>query len=112
MNLLHWVVLILDAQEAAASKLVDQQVCRKQIVTRFLNLRATNERDRSKWAAVVDESFVMTLPITPYRYFPRTGINHSLRLVAGITAAMVDAASLQVSTRHHRLLCELSTQRG
>lgn len=83
-------------QEAAASKLMEQQQVRRQLVTLFLHLRATNERDRSKWAAVLDEAFVMTLPITPYRYFPRTGVNHSLRLVSGITGAMVDAASLQV----------------
>jgi hypothetical protein len=91
-------------QEAAASKLMEQQQVRRQLVTLFLHLRATNERDRSKWAAVLDEAFVMTLPITPYRYFPRTGVNHSLRLVSGITGAMVDAASLQVGPSRHSFL--------
>ena len=37
----------------------------------MLSYRAANVRDREKWVAILDEGFVFTLPITPYRYITR-----------------------------------------
>lgn len=34
----------------------------------MLSYRAANVRDREKWAAILDEGFVFTMPITPYRW--------------------------------------------
>ena len=39
----------------------------------MLSYRAANVRDRDKWAAILDEGFVFTLPITPYRSFQKVG---------------------------------------
>jgi hypothetical protein len=34
----------------------------------MLTYRAANLRDREKWLAILDEGFIFTLPLTPYRY--------------------------------------------
>ena len=47
----------------------------------MLSYRAANVRDREKWAAILDEGFVFTLPITPYRYLERQWLyQHLLRI--------------------------------
>lgn len=60
----------------------------------FLTYRENNCRDRSLWAALLDENIVMTLPITPYRSFPRADIQGASRVVRGIDAVMADTSSL------------------
>jgi hypothetical protein len=50
-------------------------------------------RDREKWMAILDEGFVFTLPITPYRSFHKGDIVSSSRVVVGIDAMIADAAS-------------------
>ena len=60
----------------------------------MLSYRAANMRDREKWMAILDESFVFTLPITPYRSFHKSDIVSSSRVIVGIDAAIADAASL------------------
>lgn len=47
---------------------------RKQALQAFLHYRSTDERDRAKWASVLEEGFTLTLPITPYRFFPRSEV--------------------------------------
>ena len=44
-----------------------QHIIRKNAVRLMLSYRAANVRDRDKWVAILDEGFVFTLPITPYR---------------------------------------------
>lgn len=44
-----------------------QHIIRKNAVRLMLSYRAANVRDREKWVAILDEGFVFTLPITPYR---------------------------------------------
>jgi hypothetical protein len=71
-----------------------QQTVRKQIVQQFLVYRARNCRERERWAAILDESFVFTIPITPFRSFHRNEIQGSHRVVRGIDAMMGECASL------------------
>jgi hypothetical protein len=67
---------------------------RKQIVQQFLVYRARNCRERERWAAILDEAFVFTIPITPFRSFHRKEIQGSHRVVRGIDAMMAECASL------------------
>lgn len=48
---------------------LSQQDLRKNAVRLFLSYRAANVQDVNKWATILDENFVFTIPITPYRAF-------------------------------------------
>jgi hypothetical protein len=60
----------------------------------MLSYRAANIQDREKWAAILDESFIFTLPITPYRSFHKSDIVNSSRVLVGIDAVISDTSSL------------------
>jgi len=72
----------------------ETQMIRKNVVRLLLSYRSTNMRDREKWAVILDESFQLTLPITPYRSFPKHNIVNSSHVVTGIDAVIADTASL------------------
>ncbi len=55
-------------------------------------------RSRLQWAAILDERFVLTLPITPFRYFHKSEIKDGRRVVSGIDAVIADTASLNLMT--------------
>lgn len=75
-------------------RIYDTHVIRKNAVRLMLTYRAANIQDREKWAAILDESFIFTLPITPYRNFHKSDIVNSVRMLVGIDAAIADTASL------------------
>jgi hypothetical protein len=75
-------------------RIYDTHVLRKNAVRLMLSYRAGNIQERDKWAAILDESFIFTLPITPYRSFHKADIVNSGRMVVGIDAAILDTASL------------------
>lgn len=77
--------------------MINKNVIRKNAVRLFLSYRAANMRDREKWSAILDESFVFTLPITPYRSFHKADIVSSSRVLVGIDAAIADVASLALA---------------
>lgn len=56
--------------------------------------RAIGELSREKWASILDESFILFLPITPYRLFPISEVINGRREVRGIDAVIEDTASL------------------
>ena len=75
-------------------RIYDTQVVRKNAVRLMLTYHAVNIQQRQKWAAILDESFSFSLPITPYRHFHKTEIVNSGRILVGIDAVISDAASL------------------
>jgi hypothetical protein len=80
-----------------------------------LSYRAANLRDREKWGSILDESFVLTLPITPYRSFRRSDIVSSYQVLVGIDTAITDANSLALmveSIGQDSLLWKESIKRG
>lgn len=81
-------------RRALGERIYDTHIIRKNAVRLMLSYRAANVRDRDKWAAILDEGFVFTLPITPYRSFQKGDIVSSSRVIVGIDAAIADAASL------------------
>ena len=84
----------LRERRALGERIYDTHVIRKNAVRLLLSYRAANVRDRDKWAAILDEGFVFTLPITPYRSFQKGEIMSSNRVVVGIDATIADVASL------------------
>ena len=60
----------------------------------FLSYRSDNMRDRSKWESILEENVVLTLPITPFRYFHKNDIKSGFRIVCGIDGIMRDTKSL------------------
>ena len=52
--------------------------------------------DPSRWRAVLEETFQLILPITPYRSFPPAEVIGGQRRVVGIDALINDTASLAV----------------
>ena len=81
-------------QRSIGMRILETQTIRKNVVRLLLSYRSTNMRDRDKWAVILDESFQMTLPITPYRSFPKHNIVNSSHVVTGIDAVIADTASL------------------
>jgi len=79
---------------ALGIRIFETQQMRKNTVRLYLSYRAVNMRERDKWANILDDSFQLILPITPYRSFPKGTIINSSRVVIGIDAAMADTASL------------------
>lgn len=84
------------AKDVLASRALEEVHHRNTVVHSFLHCRARDERDRRKWAQVLDEDCVLTLPITPYRFFPRGEVHKGVRVVQGLDAVMADASSLRL----------------
>ena len=69
----------------------------------MLHYHAAGEPDREKWAAVLDESFILVQPVIrdsrglPVRAFhPSERVFNNERVVVGIDGMMYDTASLAV----------------
>ena len=75
-------------------RIYDTQIVRKNAVRLMLTYQAANIQERQKWAAILDESFFFSLPITPYRHFHKAEIVNTGRVLVGIDAIISDAASL------------------
>jgi len=52
--------------------------------------------NRKKWSQLVDENFILRMPMTPYRYFPVSDVVNDERYVKGIDGLIRDTASLAV----------------
>lgn len=61
---------LVQDRATSASRLVEQQKIRVDVLLAYFALRRQCERRRDLWAGVCEESVICTLPITPYRSFP------------------------------------------
>lgn len=97
-ELLDKMKAVNDVEEAErhtyGQKIYRMDHARKEVVRQFLECRGSNCRDRETWAALVEEDFELTLPITPYRSFPRSEIQGCNRVVRGLRALLADTCSL------------------
>jgi hypothetical protein len=75
-------------------RIYETQNARKNAVRLFLNYRASNVRDFDKWSAILNESFQLKIPITPFRSFHKGNIVDNSRIVTGIDGVIADSASL------------------
>lgn len=75
------------------ARLAEQVTLRKQVLQTFFNYRAKGELSYNIWKSILDESFEMTLPITPYRTFAPLQVFQCRRHVKGIKDLISDTAS-------------------
>mmetsp|Transcript_1668 Transcript_1668/g.4313 ORF Transcript_1668/g.4313 Transcript_1668/m.4313 type:complete len:568 (-) Transcript_1668:166-1869(-) len=90
---------LVTERAGAASILVEMNNTRTEVLMSFFALRSANEKRRSLWASILDEScFTCVLPVTPYRSFPASEVQVSKcqRTILGIDGMMSDTASLHV----------------
>lgn len=79
-----------------ASRLAETSSVRKRVLKEVLQHRVMGNLDTVFWSNVLDENFVLVLPITPYRSFPPIEVTDGERRVHGVNAVLMDVASLLV----------------
>mmetsp|Transcript_17819 Transcript_17819/g.16089 ORF Transcript_17819/g.16089 Transcript_17819/m.16089 type:complete len:690 (-) Transcript_17819:567-2636(-) len=77
----------------ALAKLAEKITTRQQVLITMLQFRAQGEQDANKWKTIVDESFLLLLPITPYYSFPPYEVMDYQRHIHGIDALISDTAA-------------------
>eukprot|EP01036_Dinobryon_divergens_P026503 gene26503-35166_t len=80
-------------RKASLSKLADQTILRKKVLQQMFFFRSIGELDPAKWNSILDESFTLVMPITPYRSFPPSEVIEGQRHIKGIQAVILDTAS-------------------
>ncbi|GKY99289.1 hypothetical protein MPSEU_000884000 [Mayamaea pseudoterrestris] len=71
----------------------EQKEVRFRVIEEFLKLRGTNEASISRWSAILDEHFSLTLPATHYRNMVHSGANTE-QVIKGVSDCMADASHL------------------
>jgi len=86
------------AQERALAATMERErlSVRRLVVRQMLDLRASGNADATEWRRLLDDRFVCTLPITPFRSFQQAEILHSSRVLRGVDAFIADVRSLAV----------------
>eukprot|EP00536_Pseudo-nitzschia_multiseries_P016975 jgi/Psemu1/292789/fgenesh1_pg.1318_\ len=72
------------------------QKVRRAVVQTVLDYHSGNERDPSKWNVLLENSFWMKSPVTPFRCFRRSEVDGDSRIVRGVDGMICDAASVAV----------------
>lgn len=73
----------------------DNSVARLKTLEEFLKLRCGGTfASRSQLQRYLEETFVMTLPLTPYRVYPESQAQGQQRVVVGIDAVVEDITSI------------------
>ena len=87
-----------DASEAqkkqAAQRDLEQREVRFRVSEEFLKLRGRNESNSSRWAAILDDDFNLTLPVTRYREMVSDDCASGQQQLVGVAAIMADASRL------------------
>jgi hypothetical protein len=69
---------------------LEQREVRFRVIEEFLKLRGRNEVNFARWAAILEENFSLTLPMTDFREMTRTG-NDYAQVLSGVSEAMADS---------------------
>jgi len=67
---------------------------RKESIASFLRLRSEGCTSPSHWQAILVDTFELTLPITPYRDFPKSEALGTTRIVRGVGGVIMDQHSI------------------
>lgn len=79
----------------AAQRELEQREVRFRVIEEFLKLRARNERNFSRWAAILEDRFTFTLPLTDFRDMVQSESSNGFeQVLTGVTEAMEDANHL------------------
>lgn len=94
--MVHTKDLELGERKLIAENLQNQQSQKRSAAVNFLNYRANNVRSKSQWAEVASDDVALLLPITPYRYFPKSEVSDGRRKLRGLEALVIDSASINL----------------
>lgn len=83
-------------RRVAIQHLAEMQNVRRGVVRTFLRFHSSFETDFRKWETILEESFWLKQPVTPYRSFRRTEIEQDCRISRGVEGMVADAASVSV----------------
>jgi hypothetical protein len=61
-------------RRVSMQKMLEIQKVRRSVIQTVLHYHAVNERDPDKWNALLEESFWLKQPVTPFRSFRRSGV--------------------------------------
>jgi hypothetical protein len=61
-------------RRVAIQHLAEMQNVRRGVIRSFLRYHSNYERDKRKWETILDDTFWLKQPVTPYRYFRRSEI--------------------------------------
>lgn len=79
----------------AAQRELEQREVRFRVIEEFLKLRGRNEPNFARWAAILEDGFSLTLPVTSFRKMVATGAGNEFgQVLDGVTNAMADASNL------------------
>jgi hypothetical protein len=63
-------------RRVAIQHLAEMQNVRRAVIRSFLQFHAGNERDKRKWTTLLEDDVWLKQPVTPYRSFRRSEIEH------------------------------------
>lgn len=63
-------------RRVAIQHLAEMQNVRRAVIRSFLLFHSSNERDRRKWTTLLEDDVWLKQPVTPYRSFRRSEIEH------------------------------------
>lgn len=63
-------------RRVAIQHLAEMQNVRRAVIRSFLQFHSSNERDRRKWCTLLEDDVWLKQPVTPYRSFRRSEIEH------------------------------------
>jgi PAS domain-containing protein len=78
------------------SKLAEQNRIRKRVLETLFLYRSNCETDPECWEALLEDNFVMSMPITPYRSFSPYQVSNGQRHVEGVQEMIIDTLSLDL----------------
>jgi hypothetical protein len=82
----------------SAQRELEQREVRFRVVEEFLKLRGRNEANFARWAAILEDNFTLTLPVTDFRETIQTKTlaakNDYQQILTGVSEAMADASLL------------------
>ena len=63
-------------RRVAIQHLAEMQNVRRAVLRNFLHFHSGNERDKRKWSTIMEDDVWLKQPVTPYRSFRRSEIEH------------------------------------
>jgi len=75
----------------AAQRELEQREVRFRVIEEFLKLQGRNERSYARWAAILEDGFVLTLPNTPFRKTVCSNESKTEQIIDGVTNVMADS---------------------
>lgn len=82
-----------EARKSELRKYAEKVSIQKKMLQALFYFRSVDEKNAERWRSVVDDSFTMVMPITPYRSFPPAEVVDGQRHIKGVDGLMLDSAS-------------------